>query len=84
MDWAGHTHIDFLRLDVEGWEWETFRAIVRDFTAERSSPANGAVPVPAPTGNGNGNANTNGNGSGGDGSVWSVPEREGVLPFGQL
>ncbi|KAI1783589.1 methyltransferase domain-containing protein [Ganoderma leucocontextum] len=46
----GHSHIDFLRLDVEGWEWETFRAIVYDFTTERGSPANG--PVQAPTANG--------------------------------
>ncbi|PIL26341.1 hypothetical protein GSI_12097 [Ganoderma sinense ZZ0214-1] len=59
MSENGHSHIDFLRLDVEGWEWETFRAIIRDFTMERGSPANGA-------------------------SVWGVPEREGVLPFGQL
>ncbi|OBZ74671.1 hypothetical protein A0H81_05055 [Grifola frondosa] len=28
----GHTHIDFLRVDIEGWEWEVFRNIVRDFT----------------------------------------------------
>lgn len=34
---AGHSHIDFLRLDVEGWEWETFRGIIRDFTMERVS-----------------------------------------------
>ena len=34
----GHSHIDFLRLDVEGWEWETFRAVIRDFTLERVAP----------------------------------------------
>lgn len=69
---AGHAHIDFLRLDVEGWEWETFRAIIRDFTMERGSPANGAVIAPT------------GETSEGNKSVWGVPEREGVLPFGQL
>ena len=59
---AGHSHIDFLRLDVEGWEWETFRGIIRDFTMERVSPVT-----------------TNSSSTG-----WSVREREGVLPFGQL
>ena len=66
---AGHAHIDFLRLDVEGWEWETFRAIIRDFTVERASPA--------PTGGTSEGNNANK-------SVWGVPEREGVLPFAQL
>ncbi|KAI0692120.1 methyltransferase domain-containing protein [Cerioporus squamosus] len=61
MSENGHSHIDFLRLDVEGWEWETFRGIIRDFTMERVSST----------------ANTNSTG-------WSVREREGVLPFGQL
>ena len=64
---TGHSHIDFLRLDVEGWEWETFRAIVRDFTSEREQP-------PPPT-----DTNTVANATG-----WTVPERDGVLPFGQL
>ncbi|KAI0820548.1 methyltransferase domain-containing protein [Trametes gibbosa] len=39
----GHSHIDFLRMDVEGWEWETFRGIVRDFTLERLTPPQGAA-----------------------------------------
>ena len=64
---TGHSHIDFLRLDVEGWEWETFRGIVRDFTMERGNPGS---PPPA-------NANSTATG-------WSIAEREGVLPFGQL
>ncbi|KAI0776552.1 methyltransferase domain-containing protein [Trametes elegans] len=38
----GHTHIDFLRMDTEGWEWETLRAIIRDFTTERVTPPQGA------------------------------------------
>ncbi|KAH9852856.1 methyltransferase domain-containing protein [Lenzites betulinus] len=42
MNENGHTHIDFLRMDVEGWEWETFRGIVRDFTLERMTPPQGA------------------------------------------
>ncbi|RPD69142.1 hypothetical protein L226DRAFT_539990 [Lentinus tigrinus ALCF2SS1-7] len=59
-----HSHIDFLQLDVEGWEWETFRGIIREFTMERVS------------------SGANGNSKNATG--WSVPEREGVLPFGQL
>ncbi|TBU51741.1 methyltransferase domain-containing protein [Dichomitus squalens] len=65
----GHSHIDFLRLDVEGWEWETFRGIVRDFTMERGNPGGGGPHAP------NKDNATSG---------WGVAEREGVLPFGQL
>ncbi|KAI0632581.1 methyltransferase domain-containing protein [Trametes polyzona] len=75
----GHSHIDFLRMDVEGWEWETFRGIVRDFTLERVTPpqAQGA--------HGDGGADIGGtNGGAVGGSARTVHEREGVLPFGQL
>ncbi|OSC98333.1 hypothetical protein PYCCODRAFT_1461394 [Trametes coccinea BRFM310] len=64
----GHSHIDFIRIDNEGWEWETFRSIIRDFTVERSAPPQAA----------NADADTPG------ASGWHVREREGVLPFGQL
>ncbi|KAI0365832.1 hypothetical protein BV20DRAFT_1027306 [Pilatotrama ljubarskyi] len=65
----GHSHIDFLRMDVEGWEWETFRGIIRDFTVERVSPPQAA-------------ANPDAEAPGASGRA--VREREGVLPFGQL
>lgn len=52
-------------MDVEGWEWETFRGIIRDFTLERMTPPHGEGDSPA-------------------GGQWTVHEREGVLPFGQL
>lgn len=35
---AGHTHIDILKIDVEGWEFDTLTAFLTpspDFTAER-------------------------------------------------
>ncbi|KAH9926656.1 methyltransferase domain-containing protein [Epithele typhae] len=60
----GHAHIDFLRLDLEGWEWEAMRGVVSDFTVERATPPQ----VQA-------DANSTG---------WTVRERDGVLPFGQL
>ncbi|KAI0753831.1 methyltransferase domain-containing protein [Fomes fomentarius] len=63
----GHSHIDFLRLDVEGWEWETFRAIIQEFTRERDAPPSGAKFAVG--------TNTTG---------WSIQERDGILPFGQL
>ena len=71
MSENGHAHIDFLRLDIEGWEWEALRGIVRDFTLERVTPPHVHTP---------GEADAAGGGAGG----WTVHEREGVLPFGQL
>ena len=65
---TGHSHVDFIRIDVEGWEWETFRGIINDFTTERASPPQAA----------NADADTPG------ASGWYVRERDGVLPFGQL
>lgn len=52
---------------MEGWEWETFRAIIQDFTRERDAPPSGAKFA----------AGTNTTG-------WSIQERDGILPFGQL
>lgn len=70
---AGHSHIDFLRMDVEGWEWETFRGIIRDFTLERMTPPQGA-----------GAGGVDGDAPAAAAGQWAVHEREGVLPFGQL
>ncbi|KAI0640851.1 methyltransferase domain-containing protein [Trametes meyenii] len=64
----GHSHVDFLRIDIEGWEWETLRAIVSDFTVERATPPHAA------------SADDDTAGAAG----WHVREREGALPFGQL
>ncbi|OJT03108.1 hypothetical protein TRAPUB_6336 [Trametes pubescens] len=69
----GHSHIDFIRMDVEGWEWETFRGIIRDFTLERMTPPQGA-----------GGGGADGDAPGAAAGQWAVHEREGVLPFGQL
>ncbi|KAI0328831.1 hypothetical protein GY45DRAFT_1325827 [Cubamyces sp. BRFM 1775] len=68
MSENGHSHVDFIRIDVEGWEWETFRGIINDFTMERASPPQAA----------NADADTPG------ASGWHVRERDGILPFGQL
>ncbi|OCH89385.1 hypothetical protein OBBRIDRAFT_794339 [Obba rivulosa] len=40
----GHSHIDLLRIDVEGWEFEVMRAIVRDFIAPTEDGTFGALP----------------------------------------
>ncbi len=60
-------------MDVEGWEWETFRGIIRDFTLERMTPPQGA-----------GGGGADGDAPGAAAGQWAVHEREGVLPFGQL
>ncbi|KAI0742234.1 methyltransferase domain-containing protein [Daedaleopsis nitida] len=64
----GHSHIEFLRLDIEGWEWETFRRIIEDFTTEGAAPPTGAKFVTGAD----------------EASGWSMAERDGILPFGQL
>jgi len=36
---TGHTHIDILKIDIEGWEFDTLATIVRDYlTADKPLP----------------------------------------------
>lgn len=32
MLWLGHKHIDILKIDIEGWEFDTLRSIVSTFS----------------------------------------------------
>ncbi|KZT05124.1 uncharacterized protein LAESUDRAFT_760572 [Laetiporus sulphureus 93-53] len=38
----GHTHIDILHIDIEGWEFEVLRAMMRDFLGVRHEGLEGA------------------------------------------
>ncbi|EMD32703.1 hypothetical protein CERSUDRAFT_87731 [Gelatoporia subvermispora B] len=40
----GHSHIDILKVDVEGWEFEVMRSMVRDFISPTEDGTFGALP----------------------------------------
>lgn len=67
----GHSHIDLIRIDIEGWEFDTLRALIEDF---RPSAAEGSTSPEDDVVDDDNNNNNNNNGD----------DDDEVLPFGQL